>query len=104
MIINIKDERDEYISTGFLRAEDIDRNLYAHFKIYIYSNNFFTLEKFLFGNAGNNEFQCADWGRDTLFFKGRGRGRKPEWSVIAMRDFIKEVQQTTSNATICDYL
>ena len=31
--------------------------------------------------------------KDTLFFRGSGRGRKPEWAELSMRNFIEEVQK-----------
>ena len=77
--IKIKDYRDEDTKLlGFLTAEDKERELYLHCKIFIYTDNSMSLERFMSGKVGKYEFQCNDWERDTLFFKGRGRGRKPE--------------------------
>lgn len=99
--IKIKDERSNDNSLiGFLRAEDKERGLYLHCKIYIYTDNSITLEKFLSGSVKKYEFKAWDYKRDTLFFRGRGRGRKPEWAEGAMADFIREVQRKTDTKTI----
>lgn len=102
--IKVDDERNSYSKyIGFLTAEDKERQLYLHCKIFIYADGSFTLEKFMGGNVGKYEFQCDCWERDTLFFKGRGRGRKPESAEIELRNFIKEVQQVTGDKTIKDF-
>lgn len=99
--IRIKDERsNDNRLIGFLRAEDKERDLYLHCKIYIYTDNSITLEKFLNGFVGKYEFKALYYERDTLFFRGRGRGRKPEWAEAAMADFIREVQRETNTKTI----
>ena len=102
--IKIKDSRSEEARLlGFLKAEDKERDLYLYCKIYIYSDNSMSLEKFMEGKVEDYKFQCSDWKRDTLFFKGRGRGRKPEKAEVAMYDFIREVDKEISNKLITDY-
>lgn len=99
--IKIKDCRDKetkYI--GFITAEDTERKLYLHCKIFIYNDNTISLEKFLRGSVEKYNFKYFDMNKDTLFFKGSGRGRKPEWAEVAMRNFIGEVQREILGKTI----
>lgn len=104
MEIRIKDERDEDAKfIGFLTAKDEERQLYLHCKIFIYTDNSMSLEKFMSGKVGKYEFQCNDWERDTLFFKGRGRGRKPAEAEETMHNFLQEVQKEISNKTMEDF-
>ena len=99
--IKIKDNRNEDTKLlGFLDAKDEERELYLHCKIFIYADNSISLEKFMSGKVGKYEFQCSDWGYDTLFFKGRGRGMKPAVAKEAMHSFLKEVQREIDKKTI----
>lgn len=89
--------------TGFISAGDAERDLYLHAKVFIYSDGSISLEKFMSGSVGKYEFKCADWERDTLFFIGKGKGRKPDMAWESMQGFLEEVSKEISNKTINDY-
>jgi len=61
------------------------------------------LDKFLRGSVGKYNFKCLNTNKDTLFFRGSGRGRKPEWAEITMKKFIEEVAIEIANKTITDF-
>ena len=104
MKIRIKDSRDaDCRLTGFITAEDEERGLYLHGKVFIYDDDSLSLEKFMSGSVGKYEFKCSDWKRDTLFFVGKGRGRKPAAAEEAMYNFMQEVQQEISDKKLTDF-
>jgi len=100
--IKIKDCRDEDIlHIGFLTAEDEERHLQC--KVYLASDNTIHLEKFMSGSIKGYKFKFWDIDKDTLYFRGCGRGRKPAWAEAAMKDFIDEVERLILGKTIVDF-
>ena len=104
MNIEIKDCRDKDLEFfGFVTATDKEKDLYLHCQIFIFSDNAFHLNKFIHGSVGKYKFQCYDWERETLGFRGVGRGRKPDSAVDAMREFLYEVSNEIFGKKITDY-
>ena len=105
MVIKIKDCRDEDCKlTGFLTVTDEERDLYLHCKVFIYPDGSLSVEKFMSGSVGKYEFKCSNWKIDTLFFTGKGRGRKPQVAEEAMYNFLQEVQREITNKKLEDYI
>lgn len=95
MKVTIIDERDEDILTlGFMTVEDGDKYLHASVDIYTSGNVYF--QDFMNGHIGKYEFQGDRYYTDRRehnggAFMGAGRGRKPDSAFVAMREFIKKV-------------
>ncbi len=93
--------RRDYESRGFLIADDKERELHLHCKIYIFPNNQMVLEKFMNGSVGEYEFHSAST-FDSLAFKGKG-SKKPASAEEAMRAFIEEVAETIRGMKLTDF-
>lgn len=64
----------------------------ASFLAYKYGDGSYSLESFRCGKVDNSSFTQYDSSVDTLRFRGRGRGRKPEAAIKNMQQFIKDCQ------------
>ena len=66
----------------------------ASFKGWLCKDNTILLESFRTGNIGNYKFSVFDDSTDTFFFKGSGKGKKPQTAIDSMTKLIDECNKT----------
>lgn len=91
-------EKSPYL--GFVQADDEERDLHFHGKLFISEDGSLFLEKFLSGRVGKYKFQCLDFAEDTILFRGSGRGRKPDSAIKLMKSFVSEVYACTRTVAL----